>query len=48
MKLSRRDVWSLSITLVLVLLPYSALLGFNAIPMSDDRFVSDIFAESFP
>ncbi len=48
MRLSRRDVWSLSITLVLVLVPYPALLGFNAIPMSDDRFVSDIFGGEFP
>ena len=41
-------MWSLTITLALVLLPYSSLLGFNAIPMSDDRFVSDLFGGEFP
>lgn len=48
MKFTRRDAWSLSITLALVLLPYPSLLGFNAIPMSDDRWVSDIFGGEFP
>jgi len=47
-KVERRDVWSLGITLALVLLPYPSLLGFNAIPLSDDRFVSDIFGGEFP